>query len=57
MVTADKRPIKRSDIVQAQGRLTAGFGAFSASIYRVKIGSVKRPVPGDVAVGGARLVC
>ena len=51
VVTADKRPIKRSDIVQTQGKLTAGFGAFSASMYRAKIGSVERPVPGDVAVG------
>ena len=51
VVTADKRPIKRSDIVQIQGKLTAGFGAFSASMYRAKIGSVERPVPGDVAVG------
>lgn len=47
VVTADKRPIKRSDIVQVQGKLTAGFGAFSASMYRAKIGSVERPVPGD----------
>ena len=51
VVTADKRPTKRSDIVQVQGKLTAGFGAFSASMYRAKIGSVERPVPGDVAVG------
>lgn len=51
VVTADKRPIKRGDIVQAQGKLTAGFGAFSASMYRAKIGSVERPIPGDVAVG------
>lgn len=51
VVTADKRPVKRSDIVQTQGKLTAGFGAFSASMYRAKIGSVERPVPGDVAVG------
>lgn len=51
VVTADKRPIKRSDIVQAQGKLTSGFGTFSASMYRAKIGSVERPVPGDVAVG------
>ena len=34
VVTADKRPIKRSDSVQIQGKLTAGFGAFSASMYR-----------------------
>ena len=51
VVTADKRPIKRSDIVQAQGKLTTGFGAFSASMYRAKIIRVERPVPGDVAVG------
>ncbi|QWQ32158.1 ComEC/Rec2 family competence protein [Candidatus Minimicrobia naudis] len=31
--------------------MTAGFGAFSASIYRAKIISAERPVPGDVAVG------
>ena len=51
VVTADKRPIKRSDIVQVQGKLTTGFGAFSASMYRAKIIRVERPVPGDVAVG------
>ena len=51
VVTADKRPVKRSDIVQVQGKLTAGFGAFSASMYRSKIIRVERPVPGDVAVG------
>ena len=51
VVTADKRPVKRSDIVQTQGKLTAGFGAFSASVYRAKIISAERPVPGDVAVG------
>ena len=40
VVTADKRPIKRSDIVQVQGKLTAGFGAFSASMYQRKLAAL-----------------
>ena len=51
VTTPDKNSIKRSDIVKVKGKMTAGFGAFSASIYRAKIISAERPVPGDVAVG------
>ena len=51
VTTPDKNSIKRSDIVRVKGKMTAGFGAFSASIYRAKIISAERPVPGDVAVG------
>jgi len=51
VTTPDKSSIKRSDIVRVKGKMTAGFGAFSASIYRAKIISAERPVPGDVAVG------
>ena len=51
VTTPDKNSIKRSDIVRVKGKMTAGFGSFSASIYRAKIISAERPVPGDVAVG------
>ena len=51
VTTPDKNSIKRSDIVKVKGKMTAGFGAFSASVYRAKIISAERPVPGDVAVG------
>lgn len=51
VTTPDKNSIKRSDIVRVKGKMMAGFGAFSASIYRAKIISAERPVPGDVAVG------
>ena len=51
VTTPDKNSIKRSDIVKVKGKITAGFGAFSASVYRAKIISAERPVPGDVAVG------
>lgn len=44
-----KRDVKRSDIVTVQGKLLAGFGSFSASMYRAQITSVVRPVPGDIA--------
>ena len=42
--------IKRSDIVTLQGKLSTGFGDFSASIYRAEIKAVERPEPGDVAL-------
>ena len=51
VTTPDKNSIKRSDIVKVKGKMTAGFGAFSASVYRAQIISAERPVPGDVAVG------
>ena len=51
VTTPDKNSIKRSDIVRVKGKMTAGFGAFSASVYRAKIISAERLVPGDVAVG------
>ena len=33
VTTPDKNAIKRSDIVKVKGKMTAGFGAFSASVY------------------------
>lgn len=50
--TSDKTDaIKRSDRVTLEGKITEGFGPFSASIYRAKIKNVERQIPGDVAVG------
>lgn len=43
--------LKRSDVAAVRGKLSKGFGAFAASMYRAKIERVERPVPGDVAVG------
>lgn len=42
--------IKRSDIVTLYGKLTPGFGSFSASMYRAGLVKVERPEPGDVAL-------
>ena len=41
--------IKRGDHVAVSGRLSEGFGNFSAAIYKGKILVVERPQPGDVA--------
>lgn len=51
VTTASTDAVKRSDIVTVQGKVSQGFGAFQASLYRAKIIKVERPVPGDVAVG------
>lgn len=51
VTTASTDAVKRSDIVTVQGKISQGFGAFQASLYRTKIIKVERPVPGDVAVG------
>lgn len=42
--------ISRSDHVVLEGKLTPGFGSFAASMYRARIISVERPVPGDIAL-------
>ena len=48
-VQADK-DLRRSDIVYIQGKLSQGFGNFSAAMYRATINEVQRPIPGDVAI-------
>ena len=47
-VNRDKR-IKRGDDVTIRGRLSEGFGSFSASLFDGKVVAVERPQPGDVA--------
>jgi competence protein ComEC len=47
--TSDGNDIKRGDIVTMQGKLSEGFGSFSAALYRAEIVRVQRSVPGDIA--------
>lgn len=44
------RDIWRSDRLTVRGRLSDGFGSFSASMYRAEIIKAERPEPGDVAL-------
>jgi len=49
-VSANPQPeIRRGDIATVKGKLSEGFGNFPASMYRAKVVSAERPVPGDVA--------
>ncbi|MCL2085652.1 ComEC/Rec2 family competence protein, partial [Candidatus Saccharibacteria bacterium] len=41
--------IKRGDTITIQGKLSEGFGAFSASIYRAQVTDIITPIPGDIA--------
>lgn len=51
ITTSRSEVIKRSDRVTVSGKASDGFGAFAISMYRAEILSIKRSVPGDVAVG------
>lgn len=42
--------IKRGDIVTVDGKLSAGFGSFAASIYHADFVKIQRPVPGSIAL-------
>ncbi|MBQ9020002.1 ComEC/Rec2 family competence protein, partial [Candidatus Saccharibacteria bacterium] len=42
------RELQRSDIITVKGKLSEGFGTFSAMIYRPTIKNITRPTPGDV---------
>ncbi|MDR0398148.1 MAG: ComEC/Rec2 family competence protein [Candidatus Nomurabacteria bacterium] len=48
-----RQDIKRGDHVELYGKLSDGFGNFSAAMYRPKVDKVTRPTPGDLA-GRAR---
>lgn len=48
--TRTKAQIHRSDRVAVTGRLSKGFGNFSASVYQASLQKVNRPEPGDVAL-------
>lgn len=47
--TSSKADIKRGDIVTFEGTLNKGFGNLPAAMYRAKLVTAERPVPGDVA--------
>lgn len=50
-VSSDTRlDIKRSDVIELSGRLSKGFGSFSASIYKADITKVSRARNGDPAL-------
>lgn len=51
VTVAKSEIVKRSDEVTVSGSLDEGFGSFAGTMYRAKLESVERPVPGDVAVG------
>jgi len=42
-------PLKRGDKISVEGKLSDGFGSFAASMYRAKLISAERPIPGDIA--------
>lgn len=41
--------IKRGDKITVEGKLSEGFGNFTAGMYRAKVKNVTRPDPGDFA--------
>ena len=47
---AKKQPIKRSDVVTVNGKISEGFAGFSASVYRAELQKIQRPQPGDLAL-------
>lgn len=49
-VGQDGASVRRSDVVDVQGVLLAGFGNFAATMYRAELRHADRPVPGDVAL-------
>lgn len=50
VTTTDKRPLRRSDHVAIDGKLSPGFGNYAASIYSAKLIRAMRDSPGDVAL-------
>lgn len=50
VTTKDGRDIKRSDKLELNGKLSEGFGSFSATMYDAEIVSVERNPSGDVAL-------
>lgn len=47
--TPEGADIKRGDSVTVQGKLSEGFGNLPATMFRAKLASLERPMPGDVA--------
>lgn len=42
--------LARSDVITVSGKLSAGFGTFSGSLYRPKLLEHRRPEPGDLVL-------
>lgn len=50
VTTTSRATMQRSDLVTVNGKMTEGFGNFSATLYSASVRSVERPQPGDVAL-------
>lgn len=48
--TSSRTDIRRSDHVEAGGKIGRGFGSFSATVYRAEINNVTRIRRGDIAL-------
>ncbi len=48
--TDQTNELKRSDRIAVSGKLSKGFGSFSAAMFNAEIDSAVRPHPGDVAL-------
>ena len=48
--TNQAKGVERSDTLDVTGKISNGFGNFSASMYRAEIQQVFRPEPGDIAL-------
>jgi ComEC/Rec2-related protein len=46
-VLQDEFSVKRGDTITVHGKLSDGFGAFSATMYRARITDIVTPIPGD----------
>ncbi len=48
-ITLKRDDIKRGDEIWLNGKLQAGFGSFSGTIYRAEVTKLIQPSPGDIA--------
>lgn len=46
--TSAKADLKRGDSATFEGKLSAGFGSLSATMYRARLTAAERPQPGDI---------
>lgn len=49
VVVGQRVEMKRGDYVTVRGKVSEGFGSFSATMYRAELIRLERPEPGDVA--------
>ncbi len=49
VTASSEADIKRGDLIEVEGEISAGFGSFIGTMYRAQIKQVQRPQPGDIA--------